>query len=292
MNTPSVSSSSTRCLGWLLNFIVVNGALLLLALCELFFCTYTSNNVMALFAMCVVKNALMVAAVDRQVRSRPYLDADKRVEPTEKYRGEFAVHLVRASFAEACTKVIIHSTLVAGHTDGGVQAAAEDLLSRQMLCDWLWLVPRSFAFEVVFDFFHYWAHRLVHAVPLLYRRVHKTHHRFAYTTSIIAFYQDPLDLVLSNVFPTLAALTIVAPFVTLSQWTVVMMLTYKTHIEICGHTGKCVGNTPSFHQCIWLPRALGIELLTEQHHKHHTLNTCNYAKRFALWDKVFGTFKA
>jgi sterol desaturase/sphingolipid hydroxylase (fatty acid hydroxylase superfamily) len=40
-----------------------------------------------------------------------------------------------------------------------------------------------------------------------------------------------------------------------------------------------------------LPKWLNIELYCEDHDIHHSVNNCNYSKRFSLWDKVFGTFK-
>ena len=41
---------------------------------------------------------------------------------------------------------------------------------------WAWLACRLFAFELAFDALFYVAHRGVHAVPALYRAVHKLHH--------------------------------------------------------------------------------------------------------------------
>jgi sterol desaturase/sphingolipid hydroxylase (fatty acid hydroxylase superfamily) len=67
-------------------------------------------------------------------------------------------------------------------------------------------------------------------------------------------------------------------------------LSYKTFIEICGHSGKKSYPIGSFSQFIWLPRFFHISLYSEDHALHHSSNFCNYSKRFSLWDKQFETY--
>jgi sterol desaturase/sphingolipid hydroxylase (fatty acid hydroxylase superfamily) len=67
-------------------------------------------------------------------------------------------------------------------------------------------------------------------------------------------------------------------------------LSYKTFIEISGHSGKKLYPNGSFSQFIWLPRFFNISLYTEDHALHHSSNYCNYSKRFSLWDKQFETY--
>jgi sterol desaturase/sphingolipid hydroxylase (fatty acid hydroxylase superfamily) len=43
-------------------------------------------------------------------------------------------------------------------------------------------IPLSMAWEIVFDFGFYWAHRAVHAWPWLYWFAHKPHHKYQYPT--------------------------------------------------------------------------------------------------------------
>lgn len=69
-----------------------------------------------------------------------------------------------------------------------------------------------------------------------------------------------------------------------------LIMIYKIFIEISGHSGKKIKAT-SFPQFMWLPKIFDIELRTEDHDLHHTLNNCNYSKRFKLWDKIFSTYK-
>jgi len=149
---------------------------------------------------------------------------------------------------------------------------------------------KSFLYEVVFDFFHYITHRICHQVPQLYG-IHKTHHKYLNPTPLSTFHQDPVDIVLTNVFPSVASVTLLRSVfgVTFDPLEYSLLLSYKTFIEIAGHAGVETSAT-SFPQCAALPKALGIELRTNDHDLHHSRVKCNYSKRFTLWDKVFGTF--
>jgi len=156
---------------------------------------------------------------------------------------------------------------------------------------WLTFIPMSFMFEVVFDFFHYWVHRSLHYYSAL--PWHKAHHTYVHLTPAIAFYQDWADLILANVIPFMLANRIVQTvWGPLTAMELSLLLTYKIFVELSGHAGRRLRPSSSFPQCVWLPRALGIELYAEDHALHHTNPGCNFAKRFALWDKVFGTYQA
>jgi sterol desaturase/sphingolipid hydroxylase (fatty acid hydroxylase superfamily) len=65
---------------------------------------------------------------------------------------------------------------------------------------------------------------------------------------------------------------------------------YKVYLEISGHLGMYLTSN-SFVQFVWLPRIFGIEMYAKDHYLHHAHNNCNYAKRFTIWDKLFGTYK-
>jgi sterol desaturase/sphingolipid hydroxylase (fatty acid hydroxylase superfamily) len=147
-------------------------------------------------------------------------------------------------------------------------------------------------FELIFDFFHYWGHRLIHSNRFLYIWVHKKHHKFRYPTTILTYYQEPLDILITNAIPVALSVWIIHQQMgwEMSPFQLTLLMIYKTYIEICGHTGKEVPNTSSFVQFMWLPRWLGIQLYTDDHDLHHTVNNCNYSKRFSLYDKLFGTF--
>jgi len=160
---------------------------------------------------------------------------------------------------------------------------------------WRAFVPMCFCFEIVFDLFHYLAHRLVHSDPWLYRMSgHKVHHQTSSPVPLDTFCQDPVDVILSNVVPMMLALAIldkVCGF-RFSNAQLQVLLGYKTFLEVAGHVGDIESKATSFPQFVYLPRWLGIELRTRDHDLHHAMGgRSNFSKRFILWDKVFGTYE-
>jgi sterol desaturase/sphingolipid hydroxylase (fatty acid hydroxylase superfamily) len=151
----------------------------------------------------------------------------------------------------------------------------------------IYFIPISFLFELIFDFFHYIMHRLLHN-KYVYKYFHKTHHKYKHPTAIGTFYQDPVDIILTNSIPNMITLYILPIHISYLQYNWITI--YKTFVEISGHTGKKLSPSCSFTQCIWFVKYLNIELYAEEHDLHHSLNNCNYGKRFSLWDKLFGTF--
>lgn len=158
-----------------------------------------------------------------------------------------------------------------------------------VVMDLIYFIPVSFMFEIIFDFFHYWTHRFGHTNKYFYIYFHKLHHLNVVPNVWTTFHQDPVDYICNNGIPMIVTTTIVNYFVGLSFYQFSMILIYKVFIEISGHCGKITINT-SFPQNIWIPKLLNIESCVKYHDLHHTLNNCNYSKRFSLWDKVFGTF--
>jgi sterol desaturase/sphingolipid hydroxylase (fatty acid hydroxylase superfamily) len=201
-------------------------------------------------------------------------EAALRQAPKEAYRGEFHMNVL-------CFVVIESSTVLYFSFVLPPNGNAMDIL---------YFIPVSFGFEVIFDFFHYITHYTLHKFPYLYKHSHKKHHKFQYPSAITTFYQDPADILFTNVMPVSGTVYIMTRFLDMSFYTFSLITMYKTYVEIYGHTGKALKNTSSFPQCIWLPRALGIQLRVDDHDAHHSKNTCNYAKRFSLWDKVFNTY--
>lgn len=146
-------------------------------------------------------------------------------------------------------------------------------------------IPMSFAFEILFDLFHYWIHRTAHRVPWLYRNVHKKHHEHRYIDLNTTYHMTIADVLLPQSVP----FCLTACILPVSDYALTVLFWYKNIIEYSGHSCRDVGG--SFPQCIWLPRLFGIELYANDHNYHHLDGRFNFAKRFRLWDKVFGTFK-
>jgi sterol desaturase/sphingolipid hydroxylase (fatty acid hydroxylase superfamily) len=163
-------------------------------------------------------------------------------------------------------------------------------INENYLFDITTFIPISFLYEIIFDFCHYWLHRICHVNNFLYINIHKKHHKHYNLTSIVTFYQNPLDFVLTGIIPEMITLYILhSLFFKLSGFQFILILNYKLFSEIAGHSGKHT-NSCGFVQFIWLPRFLNIEIHTEDHDLHHKLLLCNYSKRFIIWDKLFNTY--
>lgn len=258
----------------ILNFLSVNIVLTSLGIIQYILIekqSLVNNQLLMIFVTFVVRNYGLMALIDYGVNHKPNIQNHLKVQ--ESYKHEFDLNVITSTLVETFTYVFIRRSLFKTYHALSVG-------------DIVLFIPYSFLFELIFDFFHYWSHRVVHH-KLFYKHVHKKHHKFLHPTTIITYYQDPVDLLLTNSIPTLLTLLMIS-FFSLSQFHI--MLIYKEFIEISGHCGKNIFPTSSFSQCIWLPRFFKIQLYTEEHDLHHSVNKCNYSKRFTIWDKVFRTY--
>lgn len=220
----------------------------------------------------LIKNYSLIKIIDFGLKNKENISEQK---PKEEYKYEFLLNMLQATFIENITILTIQH-----------QYFTFPITNFNLLTEFIWFIPLSFIFEIIFDFFHYWTHRMAH-LNFIYKYLHKKHHKFAHPSTITTFYQDPIDLLLTNSLPVILTLCII-PKLTFFQFT--MILLYKTYIELSGHCGKKLYPVSSFLQFIWFPKLFGIELYAEDHDIHHSVNNCNYSKRFSLWDKMFGTF--
>jgi sterol desaturase/sphingolipid hydroxylase (fatty acid hydroxylase superfamily) len=158
--------------------------------------------------------------------------------------------------------------------------------------NYLLFIPISLVYEIIFDFFHYWSHRICHINPILYKYIHKDHHKSIDIYPMITFVQNPLDLVLTNTIPSCLTILIIKHIfkININVFILTCIYTYKTYVEICGHSNLKLKRSSSFPQFIWIGRFLNCEIYSEHHVIHHKILTKNYSKRFMLWDKLFFTF--
>ncbi|DAZ96384.1 TPA: hypothetical protein N0F65_010751 [Lagenidium giganteum] len=154
------------------------------------------------------------------------------------------------------------------------------------LYEFVWFIPQSLAFELVFDFFHFTAHWICHQSTWLYQHVHKRHHMHLHPCPLSTYEQDGFDLLLTNVLPFVAASKLTFA---VSPWQFHLLLAYKSYVEVAGHSGLDIKGY-SFPQLPMLS-SLSICLRVHDHDVHHTHPKWNFAKRFAVWDKLFGTFR-
>ncbi|EGZ27807.1 hypothetical protein PHYSODRAFT_472110 [Phytophthora sojae] len=168
------------------------------------------------------------------------------------------------------------------------QTIAEDSVDwRSFLTEYAWFVPKSLLFEVLFDLFHYCMHWTCHSSAWLYQHVHKQHHLHLHPCPLSTYEQDGVDLFLTNMLPFFLAWSLSFPF---SAFQLHLLFAYKTYVEVAGHSGLEVKGF-SFPQMPLLNNVTSICLRVHDHDLHHTHPRWNFAKRFSLWDKVFGTFR-
>jgi sterol desaturase/sphingolipid hydroxylase (fatty acid hydroxylase superfamily) len=262
----------------LIPYVTINGMLYAFSLMQ-FWLSINYDSFFIDYPFFLMRDLLMVNIIDYRLQNNKYIDEDKRYEPQEHYKGEFIINGLQVSLIEVLTFRSISYYF--------------NLSNKLLLSDLLLYIPFSFCYEIVFDFFHYITHRYAHTNTFLYKYVHKRHHMYKYPTSIIAYYQHPLDVFLTNSIPILMSvflLQYIIPKISLIQ--LCLFFTYKSYVEIAGHSGKITKKASCFPQLMILPKLLKIELYTSDHDLHHTQNNCNYSKRFSIWDKIFGTFRS
>ena len=233
------------------NFFVVNGSVLIVG--TTFYLIERLNPMLVLFLM-LVKNYLTLAGIRPRNTRQPL--------PLAEF------------FKSTCIDTLSYCIISRNFTHPTI-SFQQDLIM---------LLPVSFAYELVFDFFYYWSHRALHS-PIIFKATHATHHTHGVTTVYTTFHHSLADLLMTNTLP----LVLTSMLVPVSAYTFTLIFCYKNIAEIAGHSGVNK-RTPSFVQCIWLPKALGIELYTRNHCLHHENPRVNFSKRFSIWDKVFGTF--
>lgn len=131
----------------------------------------------------------------------------------------------------------------------------------------------QFPFFICFtDFFIYWIHRGLHH-PLIYRRLHKPHHKWIMPTPFASHAFHPLDgfsqSVPYHVFPfvfPLQKFASVALFVFINFWTVLI------------HDGEYVANSPIINGAAC-------------HTMHHLYFNYNYGQFTTLWDRLGGSYR-
>ena len=249
------------------NFISINAGLITLSFLE-----YMFYDNLGIFTMLVLRNYILIDAIEYSTRNNKIIDVETRLKPREEFRHEFDLFVWSSTFIEYLTHLYVKEML-------------KDNFDYSDICTFIIV---SFYFEILFDLFHYSSHLLLHKNSYLYINIHKIHHKFKYPSCITTFYQHPLDMILSNLIPTILTMYIIP--IKPSYFQYIMISTYKVFSEISGHLGKHTRSV-SFSQFIWLPKILDIELKIEDHDFHHSNNNCNYGKRFSMYDKLFGTFK-
>ena len=148
----------------------------------------------------------------------------------------------------------------------------------ETLAQWIWVPASVLIYLVLHDAYFYWTHRLMHH-PLLYRRMHHTHHLANQPTAFASFSFSPLESAISAPFVPLLAFLI-----PIHAGAFTLVLTFATVTAVCNHCGW------EIVPLRWLDGFVGRHLITARHHNlHHTRFSRNYGLYFRWWDQVCGT---
>jgi len=226
----------------------------------------------------LVRNYLMLVILSISIRHKKFIHQENNSN-NSNYQLSSHLYMISSTLIDSIFNLLINIYLI------------DDLSYSidSVIYGILYFIPKSFIFEIVLDFFHYWSHRICHIYKYLYRTIHKTHHTHHEPVMINTYYFSQMDSIMTVSIPTVLAIYL-TPY-NFSLFEYVMLSVYKQYTELAGHSGKKLSPSSSFPQCVWLPKILNIELYSEDHNMHHNLNNCNYSKRFSLWDKIFGTYK-
>ncbi|EON65873.1 C-5 sterol desaturase [Coniosporium apollinis CBS 100218] len=137
----------------------------------------------------------------------------------------------------------------------------------------MWYNILQFPLFITFtDFFIYWIHRALHH-PLIYKRLHKPHHKWIMPTPYASHAFHPLDgyaqSVPYHVFPFIFPLqkfAYIALFTFINVWTVMI------------HDGEYVADSPIINGAAC-------------HTMHHLYFNYNYGQFTTLWDRLGGSYR-
>jgi len=134
-------------------------------------------------------------------------------------------------------------------------------------------VATTLVYFVVTDGALYAAHRLLHH-RLLFRHIHRVHHRWTSPTAFTAAAMHPLEFALYQ-----SVMMVPLLFWPIHVVGLVAVLVYQNTIAYLDHSGVNLGSVlpwqppPRFH---------------DDHHVHFHVN---YGQTLGLWDRLFGTWR-
>ncbi|KAE8888980.1 hypothetical protein PF005_g22293 [Phytophthora fragariae] len=235
--------------------------------------------VVAIYGASLLRILVMIKWFERIATKKNQIHADKRVQLTEGQSRSIYRRILWLVVPTECV-----SFWFAQQTAGGVGSSVDWW---SFLMEYVWFVPNSLLFEVLFDFFHFAMHWGCHYSTWLYKNVHKRHHLHLHPCPLSTYEQDGIDLCLTNVLPFCLAWSMSFSFSALQLH---LLFAYKTYVEVAGHSGLEIKGF-SFPQMPLVNNIAIICLRVHDHDLHHTHPRWNFAKRFSLWDRLFRTFR-
>lgn len=220
--------------------------------------------------MLAVTNGLGLAA--SYALGRGWVPAGALLQPGRQDWGRFRERL--PLIALNITTLMIGSGLTLSLIGGEIAGGRPPLL--------VWCV-QMLAVALVDDSWFYAFHRLMHARPELYRRIHRIHHRAFAPLPLDYVYVHPVELSTGAIGPILGLILVGLATGGLNIWTFLGYSTLRQIHELNVHSG------------LRSPVAARMRLIgtAEQHDQHHARpNSGNYGTAFRILDRLLGTESA
>lgn len=147
---------------------------------------------------------------------------------------------------------------------------------------------------VAWDLSRYLVHRLMHAVPLLWR-FHQVHHSATILTPLTFFRVHPIESVLMQLRGVVTTGLVAGLGYWIFRQQATMMTFMGVHVGLLG-LNALFGNLRHSH--VWLSFGPMVErwwISPAQHQLHHgidvDLQTCNYGTWLSVWDRLGGSLR-
>ena len=145
--------------------------------------------------------------------------------------------------------------------------------------EWHWIAGLSFTF-LLLDVLQYFVHRMLHAVPALWR-VHEVHHSDPDFDIGTAGRFHPLE-VLATTAAQLGAIALFAP----PAWAIFVASLLATGMNLFTHANASLPP--------WLESSIRLVLITPDLHRiHHSADSTDHSRNFGqaliVWDRLLGT---
>jgi lathosterol oxidase len=188
----------------------------------------------------------------------------QRFPTPQMWRTDLRLGILNITLGSILSGFLAYWIYKSGHSRVYISPRGHSVLS---------VVGSTLLYFLVTDVVIYWAHRLYHR-PLLFRLIHRWHHRNPVPTAFTAFSMHPVEfltyqsiMLLPLIWLPLNALGVIAVLV-------------SAHIEaLLQHSGVRV-----FPWLPWMPS-------TFFHDDHHRYFHVNYGQHLTLWDRLYGTLR-
>jgi sterol desaturase/sphingolipid hydroxylase (fatty acid hydroxylase superfamily) len=134
----------------------------------------------------------------------------------------------------------------------------------------------------VYSFFSlsgfYWGHRAFHSHPLIYRWVHKHHHRWTHSISLAAEDSSTIDWLFSAAIPFVVGPKLCGGHAAM----IACWMAYRISATLEGHSGYAFPFS-------FLRITAAFAGPGDAHDAHHSLNTGDFGSSLPFWDWLFNT---